>query len=262
MPIKQNYDVGDLAYFSTEVEPRTVENIVGSFVKLSGMSACSSDRVEKADSTRYYKKSKIVTIKDHLQFFNEIPKRLTSKSLLQVKTGGTKALSDYKNFSNTLGGLRDIQKWSDKEYGNDDVTDELEDLSDDGFRSRIVFELFASKNKSILSVTLELLDDHVHLIAKLNKVESIIRKETIKYSVTTKELQTGTAIKRILLEHPDEVLSYSSKEIETLTMIDSILKRCLINWPKKTYGNKISLDPEVWRSKPIKYENILDEVVK
>jgi hypothetical protein len=257
MPIRQKFSVGDSIYLPTDIQPRTIIKVVGNYLKLEGLGARHVDFVEKADYRRYGNKITILTSRDLQEFFSNVPKGLASKSKLIVTTEDKGGVSELTDFSNLIGGLSGVKKWSNEFIGSDDLDDEIFCTDKFGFRNYIVLDLLATKNESTLDITLEIIPDHVHLIPKLNKVESIIRKELAKGNSTTRLLKKGADLKRILIEYPDEKLSFSSMEIEALIVVESLIRRCLFNWPRKPYGNKLSLEPQIWLSKPEKYDNIV-----
>jgi len=261
MTVNQKFSVGESVYLSSDIQPRIVKKVVGDYLNLEGVGARHVDFVEKADYRRYSKKNKILTTGDLHDFFSNVPKGLASKSKLLVTTEGKGGLSELTDFSNLTGGLSDIKKWSDEFIGNGDLETEIFCTDKFGFRNSIVLDLFAAKKQSVLDIALEIIPDHVHLIPKLNKVESIIRKELAKSAPATRLLKSGGALKRQFIEYPDEKLSFSSKEIEALTLIDSLIRRCLFNWPQKPYGKKLSLDPQIWLLKPKKYDNIVGHII-
>jgi len=260
MPVRRKLRVGDSVYYSSEVHSRIVEKVIGEYLKLSNLGGRHSSYVERADYRRYGKKNMIETVGDLHAFFSSVPKELASKSKLLIQTHGKCDFSSITNFSDKVGGLSGLKKWSAELIENKDLNIELDTkfIATDklGFRNHIVLDLFATRNNSTLSITLESTSDNVHLIPKLNKVESIIRKELEKGAFITEQLKLGVPLKQQSIEYPDEKLSFTPKEIDALTMVESLIRRCLLNWPKKVYGTKISLNPDVWRSNPLKYEDI------
>lgn len=283
-------DVGDDVFVFGIDKQGKVEKISGAYYRIEGIGVKHADSIERLDSIRFCQKKTIKSIRDLVNFLNAIPDELAYEAFLEVNflheeidsfaqlDESYKLPEDTPYNEEIFDPYDDLCTYEAEHYDNEGVAglinwgkeieennhDSLDNLlvhtDEDGLRTHIVINLAISKKRAKAVISLEYVSDPIHLLEGMEDIEQKIKYWFSHNAQHTNRIMEGLKLRRSILTPEEEQIKPGPTSLHNLSLVDGLLKDCLILWPEQPYGSNYKVDFSVLFREYQHYTDFMDRV--
>lgn len=283
-------EVGDEVFVFGIEKQGKVEKISGAYYRIEGIGVKHADSIERLGKARFCQTKTIESIRDLVNFLNSIPDELAYEAFLEVNFLHEEIdsfaqldeshklpedvsyneetfdpyddLCTYEAEHDDNKGVAGLKNWGKEieEHHHDSMDNLLVHTDEDGFRTHIVINLAVSKKRAKAVISLKYVSDPIHLLEGMEDIEQKIKYWFTHNAQHTNRMMEGLKLRSSILTPEEEQIKPGPTSLHDLSLVDNLLKDCLILWPEQPYGSNSKVSFSVLFKEYKNYTDFIERV--